>query len=332
MKRIILAPLGIAATVLLVGTAASGAAAAPDEDSDSVTVIAEVAPDVLADAVVPTQSGAQLTTSVGNTDVVLPADTSDALLFQAGEHVVEITLPAPDAAGDAELVDGVVSYDNADGSSTVPVPKEDGSLQITTVIDGPAAPTAYEYALELPAGYELLRGEEGEGVAIAAVNESDLLGVFAAPWAVDADGRNVPTRYDIRGTTLVQVVDHSAAYTYPIVADPWLGQELYYQPTLTSWNGAFKVNATPREAGKTWSGISTWWAHADEIKNKLAAYYPSRPASQRWNDNVQEQLYCHIAGLPYSLPQYNLEAARTFLYWESQVAYKCNYPEGYFSG
>lgn len=42
-----------------------------------------------------------------------------------------------------------------------------------------------------------------------------------APWAVDADGVDVATWYEVRGTTLVQVVDHRGKnVTYPIVADP----------------------------------------------------------------------------------------------------------------
>lgn len=332
MKRYILPPLGVITTVLLVGAAASGATAAPDDEPTSVSSIATVAPEVLADAVSPSTTGSRLAIGTASADIVLPEDTSDPVRYAANDQILEITLPASGAAGTATVVDGFVSYDNLDGSSTVPVPKQDGSLQIATVVEGPSAPTTYEYALGLPDGYELSAGDEGGGIAIAAIDKSNLLGVFAAPWAVDADGRAVPTHYEIRGTSLVQALEHdSDVYSYPIVADPWLGNELYYTPYLTSWNGAFKVNVTPRQAGKDWAGIATWWAHADEIKNKLAASYPSRPASQRWNDNVQEQLYCHIAGLPLSLPEYNLEAARTFLYWEQQVAYKCNYPEGYFS-
>lgn len=47
------------------------------------------------------------------------------------------------------------------------------------------------------------------------------LGRIAAPWARDATGRAVPTRYEIRGSTLVQVVEHRGGnVSYPVVADP----------------------------------------------------------------------------------------------------------------
>lgn len=336
MRRKLVAPVSVAASLLLVAAATPVFAASPDDAADSANAIAQIAPDVLELAVSADTMVSSADSRIASTDsaeITLPVDPGDPITYRVGTEKLEITLPVASESADAKVVDGLVAYDNRDGSTTVPIPQEDGSLQISTVISGPSSPSAYTYELGLPAGYELVPSDVGAGIGIAAADQSDLLGVFAAPWATDSNGQSVPTHYEIQGTNLVQVVDHSAAdYTYPIVADPWLNQDLYYSPSLTSWNGAFKVNVIPRQHGQDWAGIATWWAHADEVNDKLAARYPTRPASQRWNDNVQEQLYCHIAGLPLSLPEYNLEAARTFLYWESQVIYKCNYPEGYFSG
>ena len=42
------------------------------------------------------------------------------------------------------------------------------------------------------------------------------------PWARDANGAEVPTHYEITGTTLTQIIDHRMEpYAYPIVADPF---------------------------------------------------------------------------------------------------------------
>ena len=43
---------------------------------------------------------------------------------------------------------------------------------------------------------------------------------FDAPWAADAAGVSVPTRYEVRGDTVVQVVDFTQAHAFPVVADP----------------------------------------------------------------------------------------------------------------
>ena len=46
--------------------------------------------------------------------------------------------------------------------------------------------------------------------------------MIAAPWAKDANGKNIPTSYEISGTMLTQKVDHAQGddVTYPVVADP----------------------------------------------------------------------------------------------------------------
>lgn len=46
----------------------------------------------------------------------------------------------------------MVSYDNNNGSLTVPVVQKDGSVQVNTVIESPSAPTRYAYPVELPDG------------------------------------------------------------------------------------------------------------------------------------------------------------------------------------
>lgn len=46
-----------------------------------------------------------------------------------------------------------------------------------------------------------------------------LVGVFQAPWAVDASGQALPTRFEVQGDELVQVVDTTDA-VFPVVSDP----------------------------------------------------------------------------------------------------------------
>lgn len=64
-----------------------------------------------------------------------------------------------------------------------------------------------------------------DGSVAAFDAHGTLVGGFTAPWARDADGKDVPTRYDVEGTTLVQYVYHREAdVKYGVTADPfWLG-------------------------------------------------------------------------------------------------------------
>jgi hypothetical protein len=76
---------------------------------------------------------------------------------------------------------------NDKGSATVLVVREEGSVQIFTVIEEAIVP----------------------------------------PWAKDATGQSLPTHYEIKGQTRTQIVDHLAATEYPVVEDAWLGIQLF---------------------------------------------------------------------------------------------------------
>ncbi|WP_426323005.1 DUF2599 domain-containing protein [Microbacterium sp. E-13] len=122
---------------------------------------------------------------------------------------------------------------------------------------------------------------------------------------------------------MTQIVDHNVGgVQYPVVADPWLGRALYYQPSVKRVSRGYIVSVVPTQFGGTMStpvNLYMWWAHADEVKNKLG--------SNRglWNAKIQEQLYCHIAGYPVSArPSYDMESWYPFMYWEALAVYKCN--------
>ncbi|MCL3838699.1 hypothetical protein [Aeromicrobium duanguangcaii] len=105
--------------------------------------------------------------------------------------------------------------------ATVAVAPTATGTQILVGIESAEAPTSYRFGLgatpgvrpELTpdGGVDLI---DGDGILTAQVE---------APWAVDAEGRRVPTRYEVREDAIIQVVDHRAGeFDYPIVADPKL--------------------------------------------------------------------------------------------------------------
>jgi hypothetical protein len=61
----------------------------------------------------------------------------------------------------------------------------------------------------------------------------------------------------IKGTTLSQVVDHRAeGIAYPVVADPWLGQNLDHSAWISFKPQGYKVNSHPTDWGATFSGFA----------------------------------------------------------------------------
>lgn len=133
---------------------------------------------------------------------------------------------------------GAISFDNGNGSSSVVVPKKEGSVQIATIISGPNSPQRYAYKFSLSGEARLIADPQSGAVIIA--NQAGVpVGQVQTPWAVDAAGRTVATHYEISGGTLTQVVDLSAQpVTFPVVADPqtlyfWWGQATKFSRSET---------------------------------------------------------------------------------------------------
>lgn len=125
------------------------------------------------------------------------------------------------------------------------------------IIDDADAATRFPFSMDLPTGAVLAL--TGDGGARVRSRDGLVLSVIAPPWATDAVGVSVPTRYEIVGTTLVQVVQHEGA-TYPVVADPWWGAQWKVSGSEASkigkLVGAFGATATAAAAICT-AGIAT---------------------------------------------------------------------------
>lgn len=149
----------------------------------------------------------------------MPVDPTDGIELGNGAQTVSIGLPFAAQAEDA-IVErpGVVSYRNNNGSSTVPILHKDGTVQINTVIDSAHAPHRYDYPVSTPVGQWLQLGADGS--AFIGDGSGNASAVVAAPWAKDATGKPVPTRYEVTGSTLTQVIDFTAGTAFPVVADP----------------------------------------------------------------------------------------------------------------
>lgn len=188
----------------------------PDAVSDS---LAGVNSSLLLDSAADGGVGRQ---SLGAGSVDVPVDPAEGVTFSSpSAKPLVVDLPGADKAGDASvLADGTVTYPAKGFSNSVIV--GDIGVQMLTTIGDASAPTSFEYEVSLEPGQslKLVHG----GAAVFNADGSVAISV-AAPWAVDANGNPVPTRYGVEGSTLVQLVDHtaSASVAYPVVADPiWL--------------------------------------------------------------------------------------------------------------
>lgn len=190
-----------------------------DEES-AVDVVANVAPaDVAATIDAPLLVGGESTVTINQLEVEVSRTAADGVSVSAGEGVATIGLPFADQASAGSTTDpGTVTYDNGNATSSVVLVHDTGSVQVATIIDNADAPTRYDYPIDLPEGSSLVLKDGGAEVIDDATGE--VVGRFAAPWAKDATGKDVPTHYELNGQSLTQVVDHNSSFAYPVVADP----------------------------------------------------------------------------------------------------------------
>ena len=119
----------------------------------------------------------------------------------------------------------------------------DGSLRAAVSITDASALTDYSYTLTLPYGVSPVLNDAGGVDLIRTIRAEDevshiVVGGLERPWATDANGDWVATRYTVNGNTVTQHVAFSSDTAFPIVADPhvlwhWYGPGLKFNRTET---------------------------------------------------------------------------------------------------
>lgn len=92
----------------------------------------------------------------------------------------------------------------------------DGVRVMSLLDEGESSAT---FSVDVPSGASLVPNGGGFDVVVNADGTKLSLGQIEAPWAVDANGVQLPTSYVWDGDTLTQHVETTGA-AYPIVADP----------------------------------------------------------------------------------------------------------------
>jgi hypothetical protein len=144
---------------LAIAVAGVGSVPAVAETDDTFGAVAVATPETVADAAnVPTTSVGEnaIDATVSGLDVTVPVNAADGISVTGETRTVSIGLPFASKSEEAVVEhQGVVSYDNNNGSTTLPIVQNDGSVQINTIIDNESAPTEYAYPVSVPFGGKL---------------------------------------------------------------------------------------------------------------------------------------------------------------------------------
>lgn len=177
--------------------------------------------------------------------VSVPSDASAFITIRRADgKILGIGIPSSQSASRAVGVSpGIIAYRNLNGSTTAPLLKADGSVEILTIIESNRSPSAYRFPLQVPEGGRL----ELVDNAWISIRDADnnFVGGISPAWAKDANGDSLPTHYELEGTSLVQVIEHNRGrgVAYPVVADPWIGVDLFSRVTYWTTHGQPAVSA-----------------------------------------------------------------------------------------
>ncbi|WP_172387053.1 hypothetical protein [Streptomyces sp. MNP-20] len=174
---------------------------------------------------VPQTRGDTLVADAAGARVEMPRTGAGQLTITASTGTrIAIGLPGTAGAPAHTSAHGTVVYPQPQAPVDVAAQAgTDGSASALITLKNASAPTEYRFPLGLPDGAHAALLEEG-GVVVGDSN-GEVAGFFGVPWAKDATGKAVPTRYRLEGTTLIQSVRPSASTVYPVVADPkWLDE------------------------------------------------------------------------------------------------------------
>lgn len=271
-------------------------AVADTGNQDAIEAIAEVTPEVLTETASASASDRELVAEGSFATVTIPTDSSEPILVE-GEVSISIALPEEgDAPRAFDEQSSAAVVDHGNGATSVPVVHEDGSLQIATVITDQSAPSEYTYSVVVEGASSAALQEDGSVLYLDAAG--NYLAGIVAPWAKDASGRDLPTRFEVNGVELTQHVDHSdPSVTYPVVADPWLGIDLFGSVTYNKY-GWFRGYGTV-SISKTAYGQALHLPQNNYIFLSAGWSELDTKDTRDWMKlkfSMREQYDCHVAG------------------------------------
>lgn len=210
-------------------------------NKDIVNIVNEATENDEADTmkVVEDKKDDEFSTEIDDMSISLPDDTDDLASMEAGENeAVEIGIPDEidcDDEIEGEKINDTIIYNDEESdaaAATQVVEREQEGLNFDgvrelIVIKNNDAPKEYSFEINLPDKYKMIKAEESKEFLKDDANciyvlddEGEIECLFEAPWATDANGKEIETKYDIRDNKLVQTVNFKSTDAFPIVADP----------------------------------------------------------------------------------------------------------------
>jgi hypothetical protein len=231
------------------------------------------------------------------------------IAFSVESKVISSPLQVSPLCEDENCVSGIALSDAS--THSLKIGETSGaSVQILINIKSSDAPKKYEFSIKNAVGMEPISNGE---IFRLFDQEGETVSWLSKPWAIDAMGVSVPTRFEFRNGTLIQFVDFDASqHAFPVLADPYLWIDLIstvevksftnYKKLIvavTPWLGGLYVTAypsvVPYGGGVIIAQTAGWAEVMDKVKAKygsaMRTYIEARPT-------FKNQWDCHALGAP----------------------------------
>ena len=212
----------------------------------------------------------QVAPATENPSVDMPDIASDgAGLALADGQTLTMGLPAQ---GNGTSTETTAVFDGSAPDTGLVVQSTAAGLRALISIDSPSAPERFAFAV---GGDVASLSTQADGSVLALDARADAIARLAAPWARDANGRDVPTHFEIDGTTVIQVVEHRGGdFAYGVTADPFWSSVWKYTKCAASVAALAFVGSKIYRAIKDLGGVTSaarLMVRAGNIHDFLAA-------------------------------------------------------------
>jgi len=175
------------------------------------------------------QDGDRLSPENPLVDVGIPAEIEEGISFP--EIGIHIDLGSGNLErGASEVGEATAFYPNVRAQTDVAVTAVPTGVETYTQLRSPEAPRQEVFELTLPEDSSLVSTDSG-GAKVVAADGKTLLSV-PTPWAIDAQGDQVPTELATDGTSITITAEPPADAAFPILVDPVF--EVYTISSATS--------------------------------------------------------------------------------------------------
>lgn len=237
---------------------------------------------------------------------IVAIDLSESTIKVTGNEG-EVSTTIPDEHSDFIQIDelSAVSVGEIDKSS----------LQLLVQIETAESPLEYHFAL--PQVKDLVTRKIGAYEVYELKSDlGETIGWLGSAWAKDSNGQDVPSKYIFsNGVLTQQVLHHDGNFSYPIVADPYLGIKLINSVTAVLEKPSGKYRLSVSVSAWVWAQyaamtVSLAWGYTaayiivttygwPEVLSLVSTRYgPPFRGYVVSNGTYQNQFDCHAMGAP----------------------------------